>query len=169
MVEPMLIDLKALLVEKEDCDAGTVTKVREALAQGGTQYRSLRDVADVLRKRLEAATGAAAKKWHLKLGVALYFLGHTREAAEQLRHAEGALANYYLGRALTSLQEYDEALKAYERAEKAGYTAKQVQLQKAGVLRQKGDLSQARSVLNKLEDLASHSAEYHFQLASCYL
>ncbi len=169
MVEPMLIDLKALLVEKEDCDAGTVTKVREALAQGGPQYRTLRDVSEVLKKRLESATGAAAKKWHLKLGIALYFLGHTREAVEQLRHAEGALANYYLGRAQTSLQEFDEALRSYERSEKAGYTPKQVQLQKAGVYRQKGELNQARALLGKLEDLASHSAEYHFQLASCHL
>ena len=36
MAEAMLIDLKALLVEREDCDAGTVQKLREALAQGGT-------------------------------------------------------------------------------------------------------------------------------------
>jgi hypothetical protein len=39
MVEPMMIDLRALLVEHEDCDAGTVQKLRNALAQGGTQYR----------------------------------------------------------------------------------------------------------------------------------
>jgi DNA-directed RNA polymerase subunit alpha len=169
MVEPMMIDLKALLVEKEDCDAGTVQKVREAMAQGGTQYRTLRDVTEVLKKRLEAAAGAAAKRWHLKLGIALYFLGHTREAAEQLRQAEGALAGFYLGRALASLQEFDEALKAFDRAEKAGYTASQVQLQKAGLYRLKGDLNQARSALGKLEELGSHSAEYHYQLASCHL
>jgi DNA-directed RNA polymerase subunit alpha len=165
----MLIDLKALLVEKEDCDAGTVQKVREALAQGGTQYRTLRDVTEVLRKKLEPASGAVAKKWHLKLGIASYFLGHTRDAADNLRQAEGALAAFYLGRALASLQEFDDALKAFEKAEKSGYTASQVQLQKAGVFRQKGDLNQARSVLNKLEELSSHSAEYHFQLASCYV
>jgi DNA-directed RNA polymerase subunit alpha len=165
----MLIDLKALLVEKEDCDAGTVQKVREALAQGGTQYRTLRDVTEVLRKKLESASGAVAKKWHLKLGIASYFLGHTRDAADNLRQAEGALAAFYLGRALASLQEFDDALKAFEKAEKSGYTASQVQLQKAGVFRQKGDLNQARSVLTKLEELSSHSAEYHFQLASCYV
>jgi DNA-directed RNA polymerase subunit alpha len=169
MVEPMMIDLKALLVEKDDCDAGTVQKVREALAQGGTQYRSLRDVTEVLKKKAESASGAAAKKWHLKLGIANYFLGHTREAAEHLRHAEGALANFYLGRALVSLQEFDDALKAFEKAEKAGYTASQVQLQKAGVHRQKGELAEARKMLGKLEELSSHSSEYHFQLASCYL
>src|SRR4051812_3454751 len=111
MVEPMLIDLRALLVEKEDCDAGTVQKIREALGQGGTQYRSLRDVLELLNKKLESASGAAAKRWHLKLGIANFFLGHTGDAAEHLRQAEGALACFYLGRALASLQEFDDALK----------------------------------------------------------
>ncbi|HZT78958.1 MAG TPA: DNA-directed RNA polymerase subunit alpha C-terminal domain-containing protein [Gemmataceae bacterium] len=169
MVEPMLIDLKQLLVEREDCDAGTVTKVREALGQGGTQLRSLREVTDILRKKVESASGAAAKRWHLKLAVALYFLGHTSEAAEQFKQSEGALANYYLGRCLTSLGQYDEALKAFDKAEKAGYNASQVALQRAGVAREKGDLAQARQVLSKLEDLSTHSAEYHYQVASNYL
>src|SRR6266542_902104 len=150
MVEPMLIDLRALLVEKEDCDAGTVQKVREALAQGGPQFRALRDVVELLDKKLESATGAVAKRWHLKLGIALFFLGHTGEAAEHLRQAEGALSSFYLGRALSSLQEYDDALKAFDKAEKAGYTASQVQLQKAGIHRQKGELTQARGILGKL-------------------
>jgi DNA-directed RNA polymerase subunit alpha len=165
----MMIDLRAILVEREDCDAGTVTKVREALGQGGTQFRSLRDVTDMLRKKVEGSSGAAAKKWHLKLGIALYFLGHVADAAEHLRQAEGALANFYLGKTLVSRHEFDEALKAFERAEKAGYTASQVNLQRAGIYRHKGEVGQARAVLNKMQDQASHSAEYHFQLASCFL
>src|SRR5436190_9455764 len=80
MVEAMLIDLKALLVEREDCDAGTVQQLRNALAQGGSQYRTLRDVTDLLQKKLESNTGVAAKRWHLKLGVALYFQGRTADA-----------------------------------------------------------------------------------------
>jgi DNA-directed RNA polymerase subunit alpha len=169
MAEPMMIDLKALLVEREDCDAGTVQKVREALAQGGTQYRTLRDVTEILQKRAESATGAAAKRWHLKLGIALFFLGHLSEATEHLRHAEGALAFFYLGRALVERHEYDDALKAFDKAEKAGYTSSQVQLQRAGILRQQGKLAEARALLGKLADQASHNAEYHFQLASCAL
>ncbi len=163
------IDLKALLVEREDCDAGTVQKLREGLAQGGTQFRTLRDVTEVLEKKAEAATGAAAKRWHLKLGITLFFLGHLGEAVEHLKQAEGALASFYLGRALAERAEYDDALKAFEKAEKAGYTASQVQLQRAGIFRRKGDLAQARALLHKLEDQASHSAEYHYQLASCFL
>lgn len=166
MSEPMLIDLKALLVEREDCDAGTVAKIREALAQGGKQYRSLREVADVLDKKQAGQTGTNAKRGQLKLGIAKFFLGHVGDAIEHLKQSEGALANYYLGRALADRQDFDEALKAFEKAEKSGYTASQVQLQRAGILRQTGDSKQARALLNKLEDQASHSAEYHFQLAS---
>jgi DNA-directed RNA polymerase subunit alpha len=164
-----LIDLKALLVEREDCDAGTVQQMRNALAQGGSQYRNLRDVADVLEKKLEGASGAAAKRWQLKLGIARFFLGHLGDAVEHLHQADGALANFYLGRALSSRQEYDEALKAFDKAEKSGYTASQVNLQRAGIYRQKGENAQSRALLNKLEALSSHNAEYHFQLASLYL
>jgi DNA-directed RNA polymerase subunit alpha len=164
-----MIDLKALLVEREDCDAGTVQQLRNGLAQGGTQYRSLRDVADLLKKRLEGSTGAAAKRWHLKLGVALFFLGRLGDAVEHLRQAEGALAGFYLGRALASRHDYDEALKAFERAEKSGYTASQVNLQRAGIYRQKGEMTPARAILGKLEEMGSHSAEYHFQIASVHL
>src|SRR5947209_3992909 len=120
MVEPMLIDLKALLLEREDCDAGTVQKIREALAQGKTQYRTLTEVAEGIRKKLEAATGAAAKRWHLKLGIASFFLGHLKDAVEQLKQGEGALASFYLGRALSERHDFDEALKAFDKAEKAG-------------------------------------------------
>ena len=164
-----LIDLKALLVEREDCDAGTVEKLRAGLAQGKTQYRTLREVTEIIRKKLEAASGAPAKRWHLKLGIASYFLGHLGEAAEQLKHAEGALANFYLGKALLERRQLDEAMKAFERAEKSGYNSNQVKLQRAGILRLQGTFKEARGVLKELEGQASHNPEYHFQLGSILL
>ncbi len=166
MVDTLLIDLKALLVEREDCDAGTVQQIRNGLAQGKTQYRTLREVTETLKKRTEGITGVPAKRWHLKLGIANFFLGYLTEAIEALRQSDGALANFYLGKALLERQDLDEALKAFEKAEKSGYTTSQVQLQRAGILRLKGELTQARNLLNKLEDQASHNAEYHYQLAS---
>ena len=60
-------------------------------------------------------------------------------------------------------------LKAFEKAEKSGYNSNQVKLQKAGILRLKGDVAQARSVLKEVENQASHNPEYHFQTASCFL
>ncbi len=169
MPEMMQIDLKSLLVEREDCDAGTVQQLRNGLAQGGTQYRTLRDVTDVIKKKVESASGAVAKKWHLKLGIASFFLGYTVQAIEHLRQADGALAAFYLARALVSRQEYDEALKAFEKAEKSGYNANQVQLQRAGIFRHKGESNKALDILTKLEDQSSHNAEYHYQRAMVYL
>jgi DNA-directed RNA polymerase subunit alpha len=169
MVEPMQIDLKALLVEREDCDAGTVRKLREGLAGSPTQYRALREAHQALQKKLESSPPDKAKKWHLKLGIASFFLGYTHQAAEHLAQADGTLAAFYLGRALTSRGEYDDALKAYDKAERLGWSAADVQLQKAGVHRLKGDLDLARAALAKLEGQASHTAEYHFQLASVLL
>ncbi len=169
MVEPMMTDLRALLVEKEDCDAGTVQRLRDALSQGPQQYRSLREVTELLKKKLDATTGAGAKRWHLKLGIALFFLGYTSLAAEHLAQAEGPLANFYLGRARVSQNRLDEAFKAFDKAEKLGYNASQVQLQKANIHRLNGDIAAARVILDKQKDQASHNAEYHFQVGSCFL
>lgn len=166
MVDAMLIDLKALMVEREDCDAGTVEKLKNGLAQGKTQYKTLRDSTEPLRKKVESTTGSQAKRWHLKLGIASYFLGYLDEAIENLKQGEGALANFYLGKAYLERQELDEAMKAFDKAEKSGYTASQVQLQKAGIHRLQGHIDQSRALLTKLEDQASHNAEYHFQVAA---
>jgi DNA-directed RNA polymerase subunit alpha len=163
------IDLKALLAERPDCDAGTVQQMRNALAQGGTQYRTLRDVTELLKKKLEGAPSSQAKTWHLKIGIASFFLGYTSQAVEHLRQADTALAAFYLGRALASRNEYDEALKAFEKAEKAGWNAGQVRLQRAGIYRLQGNLTEARKILNQVQDQAAFSAEYHYQLASVFL
>ena len=160
------MDLKVLLVEKEDCDAGTVQQIRNGLAEDNSQYGVLRDATEVLKKKLEGARPEQLNKLHLKIGLSLFFLGHPSQAIEHLRQAESTLANFYLGRALLGKKEYPEALDAFERAEKGGYTASQVHLQKVAVYRASGNIKDAIATLAKLADMASHSAEYHFQKGS---
>ncbi len=170
MVDTILIDLKALMVEREDCDAGTVEKLRSGLAQGKTQYRALRDSADALKKKVEAnAETPVGKRWHLKLGVAQYFLGHLTDAIENFKQADGALANFYLGKALLEKQQLDESYKAFDKAEKSGYNSNQVKLQKAGIHRLRGDVAQARTILKEVESQATHNPEYHFQAGCCFV
>ncbi len=158
-----MIDLRALLVEREEFEGSMVSKLREGLAQGGQQIRSLREINDTLTKRLAAAAGPSQKKLHLKLGVVQFFLGHMAAAIEHLRQSEGPLAAFFLGRAYAQRGEYDDALKAFEKAEKSGYAAQQVQLQRAGLLRQQGSLGEAKAILARLKDMAAHNAEFHFQ------
>ncbi len=155
-------DIKAMFLEKDDCDAGTVQRLRDGLAQGPAQYRALREAVDAMKAKLETA-GPNDKKWHLKLGVANWFLGRTGDAAKHLHKADTALSQFYLGRALAQLNDIDEAHKAFERAEKMGYTATQVQLQRAGLYLHNKQMKQAKDLINKLESMSSHSGEYHFQ------
>src|SRR6476646_9857684 len=92
-----------MLVEREDFEGGMVSKLREGLAQGGPQVRNLKEIVDILQKRLAVAAGPQQKKVHLKLGVALFYLGHIRTAVEHLTKAEGPLAAFFLGQAHTYL------------------------------------------------------------------
>ena len=161
-----MIDLRALLIEREEFEGSMVSKLREGLSQGGTQIRTLKEINDTLAKRLQAATGATQKKLHLKLGVTHFFIGHLDKAIEHLTHAEGPLASFFLGRAYAQRGEFSQALQAFETAEKSGYAAQQVQLQRAGVLRQQGELGEARTILSKIKDMAAHNAEFHHQEGS---
>jgi DNA-directed RNA polymerase subunit alpha len=158
-----MIDLRALLVEREDFEGGMVSKLREGLAQGGPQVRNLRDILDILNKRLAVAAAPQQKKIHLKLGIAHYFLGHMNSAVENLEKSEGPLAAFYLGQAHVNRHEFKEAMASFEKAEKSGYAAQQVQLQRAGVHRLQGQLTEAKALLVKLKDAAAHNAEFYFQ------
>ena len=158
-----LIDLRALLVEREEFEGSMVSKLREGLAQGGPQVKALKDINETLTKRLAVAQPTQQKKLHLKLGVVAVFLGKMTDAVEQLKQSDGPLAAFFLGRAHAQRGEYDDALKSFERAEKTGYAAQQVQLQRAGVLRLQLHIGEAKTILAKLKDMAAHNAEYHYQ------
>jgi len=158
-----MIDLKALLIEREEFEGSMVSKLREGLSQGASQVRALREINDTLNKRLSAAAPPQQKKLHLKLGVVHFYLGHTQTAIDHLKQSEGPLASFFLGRAYNLRGDFDDALKAFDKAEKTGYAVQQVQLQKAGVLRGQGETAQAKQILVKLKEMAAHNAEYHFQ------
>jgi DNA-directed RNA polymerase subunit alpha len=175
-VTETLIDLRALLVEREDFEGGMVGRLREGLAQGGPQVRNLKEIVETLHKRLAVAAGPQQKKIHLKLGIANYFLGHIRTAIENLNKAEGPLAAFYLGLAHLYLGQsrtysddsdntdhLDVASKSFDRAEKTGYAPQLVQLQKAGIYRLQNHPGEAKAILTKLKDAASHNAEYYYQ------
>lgn len=55
------IDLQSLLVDREDWDAGTIQKLREALAEGASPCGTLRGVVGLLTKKVESASPATAK------------------------------------------------------------------------------------------------------------
>jgi len=157
--------LLSILVEAPDFDAGSLQRLKARMAELGREgHWDLRTINKNLGDRLGVAQGPAAGKIHLKLGISLYLIGQARESVEHLGQAEGALAAFYLGRIQVSRGKFHEALEAFEKAEKAGYNASQVNLLKAGVHRHLGRLKEAGEILERHKDLASHSGEYQFQL-----
>jgi len=88
------IDLRSLLVEREEFEGSMVSKLREGLAQGGPQVRALKEINDTLAKKLTTAQPAQAKKLHLKLGVVHFYLGHMPQAIEQLSSPTARSVSY---------------------------------------------------------------------------
>jgi DNA-directed RNA polymerase subunit alpha len=103
----------------------------------------------------------------VRLGVCYYLLGHYSSAVRTLRSADGgALAYFYLGKALLALDQYSEALEAYESAKKAGYKSDEVALAKAEAERYAGRPEAALKILDSLSGAIEQTAEYLYQRAA---
>ena len=90
MTEP-LVDLRALLVEREDFEGGMVGKLREGLwPRAARRSATSRKSARRPQKRLAVAAGPQQKKIHLKLGVVSYYprpYPHGRRTSEAGRRS----------------------------------------------------------------------------------
>lgn len=163
MAELPLINVSALLLEREDMDAGVAQQLRTALTESPKQYTSLREAAERLESQIQQGKGDAGKL-RLKLGVACFLLGKMQRAADALESAKTALGQFYLGRTLIELGRFDEAIKALDAAGKIGYAASEIKLQKAAALRGMGKFDEALEVLSTVESYVHASAEYLYQL-----
>jgi hypothetical protein len=83
-----LIDLKALLMERPDCDAGAVRRLRNALARGGTRYRPSKDVTELFEKKTDSRTSRTAKNMACGLVSPPSFVGRTAKAVEHFVRPE---------------------------------------------------------------------------------
>lgn len=162
MSDVLLINISALLLEREDMDAGVVQQLRSALAESPQQYNALRDAADKL-ERMAMERKGDPNKIRLKLGIASYFLGRMGRAAEFLEPLPGALAKFYRGLALIEVKQFDDAIEALEASGSAGYAKVEVELHKAAAYRGKGDLEEAKKTLDKLDKYVHSTAEYQYQ------
>lgn len=138
-----------------------IERLANAVHEDYIQFGVLRDSVAELESR-EDRTPAAA----VRLGVCYYLLGRYQRAQETLSKADGgALAHYYLGKALFSLGDYAHAIKAYEAAKKAGYNADDCALGVAEAKRHSGDAAAAMAVLDGLFGPVEQTAEYLYQRA----
>lgn len=160
-----LINLPALLLEREEMDAGVVQQIKTALAEASSQYRTLRETVDQLEQRLASGRGNpdVAK---LKIGVASYFLGRMDRGADLLASVGTPLAKFYRGLALIELGRHEEAIEALDAAAKAGYAKSEVELHKAAAERGLGQFDKAKKTLESLDSYVHKTAEYRYQLGA---
>lgn len=138
-----------------------IREITGAISANYGEYRELRDaVAELeLQENRSPATSA-------RLGVCLYLLGRYSAAIAMLKGSDGgALTHFYLGLSHLALDQYDEALAAYESSAKAGYDSDRVTLAVAEALRYAGKPDEALAKLDGLSGAVEQTAEYLHQRA----
>ncbi len=153
------VDLRQIVVSNSTFGPNEIHQIVSSISADYNNFRELRDAVAEMEQQ-EGRTPAASAR----LGVCQYLLGRYTDAVKTLTTADGgALTHYYLGKAYLALDQYNEALAAYESAEKAGYNRDDVALAMADAKRYAGDPAGALALLDGLSGAVEQTAEYLYQ------
>ena len=112
----------------------------------------------------EEKSGKLSPAGRVRLGCAFYLRGHYDSAVMSLKKADGgAMALFHIAKAQFALKQYPDALKNYEAAQKAGYSADACTLGRAEVYRYQNNPKEAMKQLDKLHGAVEQTAEYLYQ------
>lgn len=159
MAQGLEADVRQLILSNNPFGPQSVGQINAALTESFSNYRTLRDAVMELDSQREHTPASK-----VRLGVGYYLLGRYQRAVEVLSEADGGpVAHFYKARAYYANGQYDEAVKSYEAAAKAGYDGDLCALGRAEAIRAKGDAQAALAVLDKLSGAVEQSAEYLYQ------
>ena len=156
------LDLKEIVLSNASFGPNEIEQIRSTIAADYAQFSVLRDLVGELEANEERTPATS-----VRLGVGLFLLGRYRRACEVLGSADGgAVTHYYRGRALFYLEEYAEAVEAYEQAKKAGYDSGFCDVSIAESKRYQKQSEEALSLLDGLYGPIEQTAEYLYQRAA---
>jgi DNA-directed RNA polymerase subunit alpha len=136
-----------------------VEQMTGALSDDPLSHRLLREAVGEMEASEDRSPAAA-----VRLGVCYFLLGRYAQAIDTLRKGDGgALALFYLARAHTAMEQFDQAIESYQAAARAGYDSDTCALARAEVLRVSGNAAGALEVLDKLSGAVEQTAEYLYQ------
>ena len=155
-------DLKQTLLFDGTFGPKETESLGKAVSYDIGQFDLLREaVADLESKEQRSELSPAGR---VRLGVGLYFMGRHQDAITYLKKGDGgALTLFFLAKTHFVLDHYDEAVKSYEQAQKAGYKSDDCVLGKAEVYRHLGDPKKSLVELDKLSGAVEQTAEYLYQ------
>lgn len=152
---PATIDVRELLAGSGPFGPDDVRAIADSLGTNPTTHRELRLTVHDLQSASERSPAAS-----VRLGVGLYLLGRSSEAATALKSGDGsALSLFVLGLAQAALGSSDEARASFEAARSAGYPAAACTAAIANTLRAAGQLTAAAEVLDAAGGDETDSAE----------
>ncbi len=155
-------DVRQIVLSTSAFGPREIEQITSSIGANYAHYRELREATAELGTQENRSPATAAR-----LGVCYYLLGRYTDAAETLAHSDGgALTHFYLGKSYLALDRYDEALSAYESAERAGYARDQVALAQAEALRYTGQPQRSLEMLNSLSGAVEQTADYLYQRAA---
>ncbi len=159
MTQGLEFDVKQFVLSNSTFGPREADQISEAVAGDFSKYAAVRDATGELAAEEEVSPATS-----VRLGVCNYILGRHRQAIGRLKGGDGgALAHFYLGKAYSAKEEYDDALASFEAAQTAGYPAEETALAKADTLRNLGRVQQALEVLDGLSGPVEQTAEYLYQ------
>lgn len=156
----MELELKPMVLYTGSFGPAEIDQIVNEISRDSKQYDELKEAIDELAVKQDELSPSMM----VKLGVCQFLAGTYSEAVKSLKKGDGgALAQYYFAKIHAARQEYDEALKSYDVAQKAGYSADICTLGRAEVYRNMDDPMKSLSELDKLSGAVEQTAEYLYQ------
>ena len=157
-----VLDLKEMVLSNNSFGPSDVAAIRSAISENYGHFGELRDA--VGEMEADDALSPAVKT---KMGVCQFLLGKFSQALETLRSADGsAMALFYQARCLFELGRYNEAIAAYEQAQKSGYNEDKCKIGIAEAHRYGGRVEDALALLDNIFGPSEQTADYMYQRAA---
>lgn len=147
----------ASFFDQAECDERTYQSFADAAHVSFQARERFTHLALAYRDKLEMGQGDP-----LRVALALLILGQFAEALNFFGRAPASpLRHYHAAEAALGLNRFDEALREFEQAARAGWDSREIDLRCAETLVRKGDLPAADKLLKRHESTAASHAPWH--------
>jgi len=162
MSEAGVNELKDIVLNNGSFGPQDIERIKRRICDDNSQFAQLRNMVSELEQQ-EDRTPATS----VRLGVCYFLMGRYQAAIDTLRNSDnGALAFMYQGKSFFALNQFANAVQAYESASQAGYDPDQCRLAIAEAKRYMSDVEASMAILDDMFGPIEQTSEYLYQRAA---